>query len=715
MSIFGQKNKGELPGIFVLYLVISVSILSLLVINFEANFIWLRIFAQKLRNQSVNYELSQAIRVSEMMERSASGQIDDLHGLAYDLAVINLEASQSRMFINDFLKKNQNIRELSVIGMDGMETGRFSREKAYNSSDLRDFAYLEHFEKAKSKPINISYVNYNEYSEPYVLISIPIMLSGEAEPKAVLIGQYYLRGMWEIALETRIGQTGRISVIDDKGMLVADPRPSRVLKKMNLLNLPPAKSILKGNVFKGSKYYNENRIEVVGVGAPISIAGMKWGVIVEQNASEVEEALNEVSWWLLLILGGNIVVVLILLVLMVSLRRANKELVRRYYISELEKERALTEQNKTISIISNFVDPVLVVDTNWRLILFNPAARKVFGITPRDLGRKLAIKDGIFSFDSFKNIIKKVEYTTKEKIKNSQGQPGEEEVVIKKNNPIKAKQSVFNASGIDIGENDLIYKVFSAEVRDQYQVPVGYMKIFYDLTREKIVDKLKSEFVSITAHQLRTPLSSIKWVIKMVLDGDAGPINKEQADLLSKGYKSNERVINLVNDLLNVTRIEEGKFGFNFSKEDPSKIIDEIVAGHKELIESANIKLSVNKKAGIPEIKMDKEKIGIALSQFIDNAIRYTPNSGKIEISLEPSGSQIIFTIKDNGVGIPQPEINRLFTKFFRGANVVKMETEGNGLGLYIAKNIIDAHKGTVEIKSEEGKGTVVIIKLPIK
>ena len=233
------------------------------------------------------------------------------------------------------------------------------------------------------------------------------------------------------------------------------------------------------------------------------------------------------------------------------------------------------------------------------------------------------------------------------------------------------------------------------------------MKIFNDLTREKMIDKMKSEFISIAAHQLRTPLSAIKWIIKMVLDGDAGELNKEQHDLLQKGYQSNERIIGLVNDLLNVSRIEEGRFGYNFDYGDFNEVITVIVESCEKLIAKNHQKFEVIKPTVLPKVYMDKERISLVLQNLVENAIKYTPEYGSIELKVTVDEGHLKISVRDNGVGIPKEDTDKIFTKFFRASNVIRMETEGTGLGLFIAKNIVEKHGGIIEMESEEGKGTM--------
>lgn len=708
-----NKHKG-IENIRFIYLVILAAILATVIFNFQINAVWLRDFANKLQRNSVTYESSQASHAAFMMEREANQEIEDIENLARSIANVGPETPQVEIFVQDFLKKNNHTREISLIGLEGKEKKRFSREKTIRDKELQDFALLEQFEKAKAGNTFMTRVSYNDHAEPYVIITTPVNSLGYGGTVAVIQAQYFLRGMWEVAIETKIGDTGRISVFDDKGMLIADPQPARVLKKTNLLNVLPVRAILSGGgsdaETKGVHYLNEKNVEVVGVAHPLDIRGMKWGVLVEQDASELEALLSEVVKWLVIFLIGNCIIVTILVWLVLIVRKANQRLAGSQINLEIAKDRAEDERNKTASIVSNFIDPVIVVDLNWQISLFNPAASKIFALSYRDIGRKIELSDRRFSFSDFNKIIP-VKYSVKELEKDNRGYPLIEEVVVGHHTEgEKLPQSALTGSF----KNELVYKVITRSVHDSSGTYYGHMKIFYDLTREKMVDRMKSDFISIVAHQLRTPLSAIKWAVGMVINGDAGELSAEQANFLRKGYESNERMIILVNDLLNVSRIEEGRFGFVFGKHQFQEVLNDVIANTEGMIAKKHIKIGIDKEDPLPEIYLDKEKTVLAMQNILDNAVKYTPDYGEVRISLKAGNGFLFVSIKDNGMGIPKKDMPRMFSKFYRCANVVKMETEGSGLGLFIVKNIIEKHGGKITLTSEEGKGTEVVFTLPL-
>ncbi|MEK9209263.1 MAG: GAF domain-containing sensor histidine kinase [Patescibacteria group bacterium] len=236
------------------------------------------------------------------------------------------------------------------------------------------------------------------------------------------------------------------------------------------------------------------------------------------------------------------------------------------------------------------------------------------------------------------------------------------------------------------------------------------------LEEVKALDKIKSEFIFLAAHQLRTPLSATKWAMKMLIEGELGELNQKQKEFLENGYKSNERMVTLVNDLLNVASIEEGKFGYSFVLADFGEIISEAIEEQSLLIQKKNIEVNFQKSAGsFPKIKIDRQKMKLAIGNLLENAINYSRTGGSVGITLRRRGSfSVEVAIKDNGIGIPKEHLPRLFSKFFRAKNAIQIQPEGSGLGLFIAKNIIEKHGGEIRIESEEGKGTTVYFTLPL-
>ncbi len=370
-----------------------------------------------------------------------------------------------------------------------------------------------------------------------------------------------------------------------------------------------------------------------------------------------------------------------------ELETAKKALINMLEDAEEIRKKIQEEENKTRAALVSLTDGLVVFGKNKRITLVNPEAEKILELKETEvLNKKI---DDVLNHKNFNDLYqalgKKIEWT---------GQ--KYELTLKK--PIKRYFQV-SIAPVVVGKET-----------------VGLMVILHDVTRGKEIERLKTEFVSIAAHQLRTPLSAIKWTLRMLLDGDVGNLTAEQVEFLNKGYQSNERMIILINDLLNVARIEEGRFIYDLTPQSIDEIIQETLDGLSGIVKDKNIKLTYKKsKAKIPKVNADREKIGIVVQNLLDNAIRFNKPGGEVTVSIKCDKVNLEVAVKDDGIGIPDEQKKRIFNKFFRADNAVRTETEGTGLGLFIVKNIINAHKGKISFESEKGKGTTFRFTLPVK
>ncbi len=226
---------------------------------------------------------------------------------------------------------------------------------------------------------------------------------------------------------------------------------------------------------------------------------------------------------------------------------------------------------------------------------------------------------------------------------------------------------------------------------------------------------LQSDFINLTSHQLRTPLSGTKWLLELLQKSDTGNLTKKQKDFIEKIYSSNERMITLVNDLLEVTRIENGENKLYLQPTDLISIIRGLIKEKEKDVKKKNLQISfTTEQEPFPLINSELNKIRQAISNIIINSISYTPAGGKIIIDLRTENGKVLVKIADTGVGIPKDQQKDIFTKFFRGNNVRSMETTGTGLGLYISKSFIEASGGKLWFESTLGKGTTFYFTLPI-
>ncbi len=280
---------------------------------------------------------------------------------------------------------------------------------------------------------------------------------------------------------------------------------------------------------------------------------------------------------------------------------------------------------------------------------------------------------------------------------------------------LKVLNIVSSQSAIAV-ENALLYEEkLNFNIKLKKEVKDATKEILLANKKLMKLDEAKSDFISIASHQLRTPLTVIKGYMSMVLDNNFGKLSKRQIDPLTKVSLSSDRLIQLVENLLNISRIESGRLQYRFEDIKLSDIVNSVV---EELIGKAdekNLKLSYNKiDKKLPILKLDNEKIRQVVMNLIDNAIKYT-EKGIVDVSLEVKKNKIEFCVSDSGMGIEEDDMPNLFKKFSRGKGTATVHTEGTGLGLYVAKQMVDAHKGKIWAESKgKGKGTKFCFELPV-
>ncbi|SRR6266568_1126487 len=349
------------------------------------------------------------------------------------------------------------------------------------------------------------------------------------------------------------------------------------------------------------------------------------------------------------------------------------------------KNLALGQQDKSKyeAILAYIGEGLVVIDKAGKIITFNKAAQSLLGWTEKEaLGRQLT------------EVIK-IDYDAS--ISESKLTPTRQSsLYFMKKDGTKFPAAITTTSYATSGDI------------------LGTVTLFRDITMEQNIDKMKNEFISLASHQLRTPLAAIKWYTEMLLKGDAGKLLREQTDYANTIYTSTGRMIELVNLLLNISRIESGRITVEPLPTDLKKLVEEIVKEVQIRYADKNQKISINFHEPIPLINVDPRLIRQVYVNLLTNAAKYTPVKGVITVTLSQKDKDIISEVKDNGYGIPQADHDKLFGKFYRGLKTVTRENEGTGLGLYLVKDIIDLSHGKIWFKSKEGQGTSFWFSLPL-
>lgn len=246
--------------------------------------------------------------------------------------------------------------------------------------------------------------------------------------------------------------------------------------------------------------------------------------------------------------------------------------------------------------------------------------------------------------------------------------------------------------------------------------PIGAIEVFRDITEELEIERAKSEFISLATHQLKSPPGAIRWNLEVLLDGSLGDLNADQKEMVSTSMQLTTKMIETVNALLNVSRMELNTFMIDPVPVDFEDIIKLLLTEQDQKIKAKKLKIVENYEKGIPKIPADPGLAKIIVENVVSNAIKYTPEEGTVTIKIDNNKKEkhILLSVKDTGYGIPKSQQDKIFTKMFRAENI-REKAEGTGLGLYLLKSIVEFSDGKVWFESIEGKGTTFFVELPHK
>lgn len=360
-----------------------------------------------------------------------------------------------------------------------------------------------------------------------------------------------------------------------------------------------------------------------------------------------------------------------------------------------ERTRQLqAERNKIETIVEGIGDGVFVVDADRKIVLFNRMTEHLSGFSKKEaLGKKF---DKVLNFLSEETGKKNDQFIEKVFKTGKMQSMSNHTVIVQK-----------NGQRVSVADS-------AAPIKNKDGKVVAVVVVFRDVSQERAVDQAKTEFVSLASHQLRTPLTAIKWNTELLLD-PSSKLKKEQLETIQDIASSNERMVELVNSLLNVSRIDLGTFSIEpkdcHLEEVANSILDEL----KGNIRNKKLKVSTSYDKELPALKADPNLLRIILQNLLSNAVKYTPAKGKVELSISKDTRNVTVKIKDSGIGIPKAQQSKVFSKLFRADNALQEEVDGTGLGLYLVKSILEEVGGSIQFESTEGKGTTFTIKLPRK
>lgn len=354
------------------------------------------------------------------------------------------------------------------------------------------------------------------------------------------------------------------------------------------------------------------------------------------------------------------------------------------------------ERNELKSILGSIDDALIVYDQDFRAVFFNPSAERLFKITAKIvLGHRFVPQD--VEREGWRTLIQIIFPSLAPRV-ISRSKEGEYPQVL----------------AVSFTDPQLEFRVTTAPINDENGRVIAFMKIVRDRTAQAAAMRSRTEFITVASHQLRGPVTDINWALDSL--ARATGLAPEDKEIMENAAAASRGLLRRIEDLLNISKMEEGQFGYRFEDANIADFIGKILADILPAAKKAGVKIYFDRPTGeLPHVSIDPKQLSLAFVDLLENAIRYNVLNGEVTVKVDamPGKPFLEVTIKDTGIGIPPESMEKLFTKFYRADNAMKSQTEGSGLGLYIAKSIVSSHGGEIWAESELNRGTVIHFTLP--
>jgi PAS domain S-box-containing protein len=366
-----------------------------------------------------------------------------------------------------------------------------------------------------------------------------------------------------------------------------------------------------------------------------------------------------------------------------------------YSAAKLEWAGAL-ERNELSGLLGAVEDALILYDQDFKVVFFNEAAEKLFNLkSAAVLGRRLSPRD--VEQENWRTLVQVVFPSLAPQVV-AQSPEGRYPTVAE----------------VTFAEPELALRVTTAPIVDEGGKTLAFLKLVRDLTPQKTAMRAKDEFIAVASHQLRGPVTDINWALEAL--ADATELNETDKMIVQNATAACQGLLRRIEDFLDLSRIEGGRLEYTFEPADIAEFLQKSLAEVTPAARTAGIKLYFDRpNVTLPGVSIDPKQLLIVVVNLIENAIRYNIENGEVIVKVEAvSGKPFVeVSVRDTGIGIPAEAIPKLFTKFYRAENAVKSQTEGSGIGLYVARGIVRAHGGDIWVESELGRGTTVHFTLP--
>lgn len=366
-----------------------------------------------------------------------------------------------------------------------------------------------------------------------------------------------------------------------------------------------------------------------------------------------------------------------------------------YRVAATDRETKI-ERSELTAILESLDDAIVVYQEDFKVVFFNPAAERLFRLASRDVvGHILSPRD--VENEGWRTMIQVIFPSLAPRVV-SRSKEGEYPQIV----------------DLSFPDPVIELRVTTAPLADERGSRIGFMKIIRNRTSLIEAVRAKSEFVTVASHQLRGPVTDVNWALQSL--ASATELSDTDKMVAQTALAASQGLLRRIEDLLNIAKMEEGEFGYAFEETDAVEFIAKVLSDVLPAAEKAGIKIYFDRPSTpIPHITIDPKRLSLAIVNLLENSIRYNVQNGEVIVKVDavPNKPFIAISIKDTGIGIPPEDLPKLFNKFYRAENAIKSQTEGSGLGLYIAKGVVNSHGGEIWAESELNRGTTITITLP--
>ncbi len=636
------------------------------------------------QKNAIDFQHAYAVHTKDLIDLYAKNKLESMKFLGSQILVNQKDPSSVDKLVQLFFNSRTDFLTVEVYDLKGTPIVNLTRDSS--ASGFANVVAVDSifFSKALSDDIYFSPV-YHTDKGPVIKVSAPLQQNGQTE--AVMISEINLSLLQQIA-NTPVIENGKVYITDQNGTLIADPDPQRASSGIDLKYREIVQRLVSGEeVIPQSSYKNENGIKTLASGLKVPVTD--WNVVVEQSEQEAFSQKNQTILATGAFTLGSFVLIALLLI---GAIRLNSTLISLRH----EEKKLLGEKDKLSLTLSAITDGVIAVDLSRNIIIFNRAAEKLTGYHVGEvLGKN--IDDVIKVFDRGEGQIPSSVYCPISLNTTEEG-------IIYSRNDLK----------IITNTKEAFVNMLSGQIKESTESNLGSILTLHNVSQERQLEEMKLDFVSMAAHELRTPLTAIKGYVYIFIKDYMKQMNEKQATMLQRLSISAQKLSTLVENLLSISRIESGSLTVNLQPTDWIESVKSTILEVEPQIKDKKLEFTADLPQFLPKVYVDPLRIEEVLSNLLTNAVSYTAPGGKVRVWVEQQGQEIITHVSDTGEGIPEEALPHIFTKFFRVSGSLEQGSKGTGLGLYIAKSIINMHHGRVWVQSEFGKGSTFSFALPV-